>query len=148
MTEPRRFNTKPAVPFAIDDEEFHVLGAIPAEELAQLLDLQQGLSGEGVGLKEQFEGIKQVLQFTMLPESWDRFVGRLADRSRPVDFNLLLEITNWLSGDVWSARPTQPQQPSTEPSEPDGGTSTGNAATEESTPLVEVAVVDSPEPTT
>lgn len=148
MSEPRRFTTKPSVPFAIDDEEFHVLGAIPAEEFAHLLDLQQGLTAEGIGLQQQYDGIKQILQFTMLPESWDRFAARLADRSRPIDFNLLTEITNWLAGEWSGGRPTQPPQPSTGPPVPDGTTSTESVDTEASTPLVEVAVVDSPEPTT
>lgn len=151
MSEPRAFVTRPPVPFTIDGEEFHVLGAIPAEELAQLLDLQANLSGEDIGLGEQYIAIKKTLEFTMLPESWERFSVRLADRSRPIDFRLLLGISNWLSGDVWAgkAEASESPQPSMEPPVPDGQTSTDGAPVEESTPSeTVVSVVDSPETVT
>lgn len=146
MTEPRRFTTEPPVDFWIDDDQFWVLGAIPAEELAALMDLQQGLSGEGVGLQQQYEGIKQVLAFTMIPESWDRFLARLSDRSRPIDFKLLLKITNMLSGDIWAGKEDgQSPPPSTDTPEPDGTTSMDGAPPEDSTPTdagtVEISVV-------
>lgn len=145
MTEPRRFTTEPSVDFWIDEDQFWVLGAIPAEELAALMDLQQGLTGEGVGLKEQYDGIKQVLAFTMIPESWDRFSARLADRSRPIDFQLLLKITNMLSGEIWGKGASQSPPPSTDTPGPDGTTSTDGAAPADSTPTdagtVEVSVV-------
>lgn len=146
MTEPRRFTTEPPVDFWIDDDQFWVLGAIPAEELAALMDLQQGLSGEGVGLQQQYEGIKQVLAFTMIPESWDRFLARLSDRSRPIDFKLLLKITNMLSGDIWAGKEDgQSPPPSTDTPAPDGTTSTDGAPPEDSTPTdagtVEISVV-------
>lgn len=134
MTEPRRFTTKAPVPFTIDDEEFHVLGSVPAEEVATLLDMQSGLSGEGVGIADQLGVIKRLFEFTMLPESWERFAARLGDRSRPIDFNLLVEITNWLSGEVWAARPTSPPPSSTESPGDTGSTSTDGAPAEESTP--------------
>lgn len=151
MTEPRRFTTKAPVPFAIDDEEFHVLGAVPAEELAALLDLQTTLSGEDAGLGEQYIAIKKTFEFMMLPESWERFSVRLADRSRPIDFRLLLGISNWLSGEVWAgkAEASESPQPSTEPPAPDGPTSMDGAPVEESIPSeMVVSVVDSPESAT
>lgn len=134
MTEPRRFTTKGPVPFFIDDDEFHVLGSVPAEEVAALLDLQSGLSMEGADITEQYAGIKRLFEFTMLPESWDRFSARLSDRSRPIDFNLLTEISSWLSGEVWGARPTSPPPPSTSSPEETGPTSTDGAPAGESTP--------------
>lgn len=142
MTEPRRFTTKAPVPFVIDDDEvFHVLGAIPAEELAELLDLQAGLSVEGVGVKEQYEGVKRMFQSAMLPESWDRFSLRLSDRSRPVDFNLLIEITQWLAGEVWSGKAiTSSLTSSTGSPDPTGTTSTDGVPVEGLTP-VEISVV-------
>jgi hypothetical protein len=106
MTEPQRFTTKPPVLFFIDDDEFHVLGAIPAEEFAALMDLQEGLGAEGSNNREQYAKIKGILQFVMLPESWGRFEPKLADREHPVDFNLLVRITNWLTGTVWSGKDT------------------------------------------
>lgn len=136
MTEPQRFTTKPPVPFFIDDDEFHVLGAIPAEEFAALMDLQEGLGAEGSNNREQYAQIKGILQFVMLPESWGRFEPKLADREHPVDFNLLVRITNWLTGTVWSgkAEGSPSPQPSTDPSVTDGPTSTGSAPSTESTP--------------
>lgn len=146
MTEPRRFTTEPPVDFWIDEDQFWVLGAIPAEELAALMDLQQGLTGEDVGLKEQYEGIKQILAFTMTPESWDRFSARLTDRTRPIDFQLLLKITNMLSGEVWSGKEASPlPPPSTDTPGPDGTTTTDGAPPADSTPTgaetVEISVV-------
>lgn len=135
MTDPRRFTTKAPVPFTIDDEEFHVLGAIPAEEVAALLDMQAGLAAEGTGITEQYDGIKRLFESTMIPESWERFVARLGDRSRPIDFNLLTEISSWLSGEVWAARPTSPPPSSTGSPEATGPTSTDGQPAEESTPL-------------
>lgn len=135
MTEPQRFTTRPPVPFFIDDDEFHVLGAIPAEEFAALMDLQEGLGAEGSNNREQYAQIKGILQFVMLPESWERFVPKLADRAHPVDFPLLVKITNWLTGTVWSGKEGSPSpQPSTDPLVTDGPTSTESAPTEVSTP--------------
>lgn len=149
MTEPRKFTTKAPVPFTVDDEEFHVIGAIPAEEFAILLDIQAGLTGEDVGITEQYAGIKAIFAQTMIPESWDRFSARLSDRSRPVDFSLLMQISNWLSGEVWSGgNPTSSPTPSTATPEEPGPISTDGAPPEESIPSVQVQVIPETEPAT
>lgn len=134
MTEPRSFHTKSPVPFEIDGEQFTVVAAIPAAELADLYDLQQSIAGEGKELREQLEGIKSILSRAMVGDSWERFEPKMSDRQNPVDFSLLLEITNWLSGEVWTARPTQSPTPSTESPESSGETSTDGAPPSESTP--------------
>lgn len=135
MTEPQRFTTKPPVPFFIDDDEFHVLGAIPAEEFADLMDLQEGLGAEGTDTREQYAKIKAILAFVMIPESWERFSPKLADRAHPVDFNLLVKVINWLTGTVWSGKEGSPSpQQSTDPSVTDGLILMESAPTEVLTP--------------
>lgn len=140
MTESPKFLTKPPLTFSVDGEDFQVIAAVPAEELAQLLDLQSGLSGEGIGLAEQYQGIKNLFQFTMVPESWERFSGRLGDRSRPIDFTLLMEITKWLTAE-WSGRPLLEPSSSTASPGPDGTTTTDGAPVDPST-LTEPATVE------
>lgn len=144
MTEPRRFNTKPPLVFFIDDEEFQVIGAIPAEEFATLIDIQSGLEGEGVGVNEQYAVVKAIFAQAMLPESWERFTARLSDRSRPIDFTLLMEISNWLSGE-WSGKATgsSPTSSTDQPEETPTGTDGSPPADSDPTgnPPVEVSVV-------
>lgn len=145
MTERMSFTTRGPIPFDLgDDEVFMVIGAIPADEFATLLDMQEGLSAEGMSTQQQLEGIKSILSNVMLAESWERFAPRLGDRSRPVSFPLLLEITNWLASE-WGKGRALPPAPSIPTPESGGMTTTDGVPAEDSTltgpETVEISVV-------
>lgn len=108
--------------FTIDDDEFDAAIALPGDVFAEMVALYNS-ADDVQSFQEQHDLLKKALEVALLPESWQRFAGRLKDKTRPIEDDQMSEVVMWLL-EEYGMRPTQPSQPSPDgPSSPESGTS-------------------------
>lgn len=117
---------RPPVGFGIDDQRFECVKALGTESLQDLIRMYRG--GElQAAVKENdadriMTFVRNMFKIFILEESFSRFVEKLQDKKDPVDIHQLLDIVAWIV-EVYTKRPTQPSQSSSDTSQSgDGGT--------------------------
>jgi hypothetical protein len=125
---------RPSLAFTIDDDTFTPAPALPGDVYAEFVTLYNR-TGRVENYQEQHDLLKAALQLALLPESWDRFAQRLADKTNPIDDDQMADVVLYLL-EAYGLRPTQPSQPSSDgPPSPESGTSsTDTQPPQESTP--------------
>lgn len=141
MTETKRFSSrKKPIPFYVDDDLFYAAATIPAGVLIDMGNIKQQLAhavkDESKG-KEQLNTLLEVFKIVFISDSYDLLVKRLYDVENPIDLAVLLDVMQWLFGEKYGGRPTQPLPSSstTSPSGSDGMNSTGGVSLKELTQL-------------
>jgi hypothetical protein len=86
-------------------EEFTCLSILPAGVLDKLISTVS--TTETGALRFHSLHVAAFLSRCLMPESRDRFVALLDDDARPVDFEALLGVMDWLAGPTLG-RPTTP----------------------------------------
>ena len=139
---PSRDFTKKREPvwFTIDPERYDCYAVLPLEDLQAFAET----IGTDVSVANVIDKIKLVMKLVMEPESYDRFLVRMANRQDPVDPRQLMEIAEWLV-EVYTNRPTaQPSSSSSgSPAVEPGSSSTAGAQPTTWTPAVSI-LSDSP----
>jgi hypothetical protein len=120
------------ISFTIGDDTFLAYPALAAQTL---LDYAESLKGQNTEDATVLVAVYQkVLADLLQPESYERFLARMADKMDPIDPAQLESIVSWLF-EEFGLRPTQPSETSSGgPSSPALGT-----GSTESTP-VEVSI--------
>ncbi|MFJ8049804.1 hypothetical protein [Streptomyces luteogriseus] len=109
------------LPFTIDGDTFEAATALPGDVFAKFVTLYNG-TGDTETYQEQHDLLKQALELALLPESWQLFAARLADKTRPIDDDQMSDVVLWLL-EEYGMRPTQPSPPSSDGSaSPESGT--------------------------
>lgn len=114
-----RNHTEPQT-FMIDDDLFECARVLPAgvgRKFAQLQDKSP---------VEQFDGIGEILDIVLLPESAERFAARMVDPQNPISMEQIGQIIEWLV-EEYGGRPTTPSANSL-PSPTGTGTSSTDGA--------------------
>jgi hypothetical protein len=119
--------------FTIDSDTFEAASVLPADVFAQFVTLYNDRVNVDT-IAEQLGLLKQALELALLPESWQRFSARLADKAHPIDDDQMSDVMLWLL-EEYGMRPTQPSPSSSDGSaSPESGTpSTESTPPEEST---------------
>ena len=119
--------------FTVDGETFEAAAAIPAEIYAEFVTSYSSVADDG-STKDMYQAMSTALEIVLLPDSYQRFQGRLKDRANPIDLDQMTDVILWLM-EEYGARPTQPSQPSSDgqPSPEPGTSSTENTQPAEST---------------
>jgi hypothetical protein len=119
--------------FTIDSDTFEAASVLPADVFAQFVTLYNDRVNVDT-IAEQLGLLKQALELALLPESWQRFSARLADKAHPIDDDQMSDVMLWLL-EEYGMRPTQPSPSSSDgPASPESGTpSTESTPPEEST---------------
>jgi len=122
----REFNRRRSGPvrFSMDGDVFEAVPEIPASQMVDLIDRLQAAEADPA---DRFRQILEVLQRLLTPDSRGMFERRLSDPANPISVTQLTELTNWLVGEVYTERPTQPPSPSPEPPSDGGQPSTDGA---------------------
>ena len=119
--------------FTIDGDTFEAASVLPADVFAEFVTLYNDRV-EVDTIAQQLGMLKQALELALLPDSWQRFSARLADKTNPIDDDQLSDVVLWLL-EEYGLRPTQPSPSSSDgPASPESGTpSTESTQPEEST---------------
>jgi len=107
--------------FTIDSDTFEAAPALPGDVFAEFVTLYTS-TGDTETYQQQHDLLKQALELALLPESWQRFATRLADKTRPIDDDQMSDVVLWLL-EEYGMRPTQPSPSSSDgPASPESGT--------------------------
>lgn len=119
--------------FTIDGDIFEAATVLPAELYAEFVTRYTGVDDDA-SVRDMYQVLSSALELVLLPDSYQLFLARLKDRSRPIDLDQMTEVVLWLMAE-YGARPTQPSPSSSDGSaSPESGTSsTANTQPEEST---------------
>lgn len=108
--------------FTIEPERYDCYAVLPMDDLQSFAET----IGTEVTVANILDKIKLVMELVMQPESYQRFVARMANRQDPVDPRQLMDIAEWLA-EVYTNRPTG--QPSNSSSgSPDAGSGSSSTA--------------------
>ena len=123
--------TKPReeITFTIAPDTFRAYPAIAADVLISYVGKMADYADRSAA--DQMNVYKDVLKDLLEPDSYARFVARMADRENPIDPGQLDDVTSWLF-EQYGMRPTQPSSPSPVglPSPEPGTGSTANTPVE------------------
>lgn len=130
----KQFTTRTEpIRFRIDDDLFEAASDIPAATMFRLADMRKNLNSDDRG--ERFEGLKTIFRELLTDESYALFEGRLGSREKPIGTKTMNEVLEWLTGEGYGLRPTQPSPSSPEQSAATSGdSSTDGVQPETSTP--------------
>lgn len=125
--------------FTIDDDTFEAASVLPADVFAQFVTLYNDRVQVDT-MVEQIGMLKQALELALLPESWQRFAARLADKTNPIDDDQLSDVIMWLL-EEYGLRPTQPSPPSSDGS---ASPASGTPSTESTQPEASTSQTSQP----
>src|SRR5262245_13680469 len=148
MTEPAvRFrdftpdNAPTPITFRVAPDEYTAFGGISVPILQELGTALKGIGDdtpEGgdvfAGIATKIETLLKVFDTMMAPDEAARWRARVYDKKSPVDFRVVLSITQWLM-EQYTNRPTGPSSTSSDgsPTDDGGQPSTAGASPEAST---------------
>jgi hypothetical protein len=125
------------IEFTIDPDTFTAYDTIPADDLIDAAVKLQELAGADT--KAQYGAYRELLELTLEPVSYQRFVARLSSKTNGIDLQQLDDVSGWLF-EQYGLRPTPPSGNSSDgPPAPGSGTSSTG-----STPPLELISVSSP----
>jgi hypothetical protein len=105
--------------FVIDGEEFEAAPQLPAKKAMECIHIAE--RWEQADPAQAAELFRELFQRVLLPDSYERFVGRLDDLERPISLQQLPKIMEWLF-ERYGMRPTEPSSGSSDGSgNPDDG---------------------------
>jgi len=102
---------RPQIAFTIDGDRFQAASALPGETLVTFAARFTGEEKEDRTIADQMAEFKAALELVLLPDSYELFVSRMRDQTRPIDAEQVSEVIMWLL-EQYGARPTQPSSPS------------------------------------
>lgn len=102
-------NRKP-IPFRVDDDVFYAHPAMAAGTMMNMADMKEELASATV--KDKLQIIQKAFEPMLLPDSYQLMVERLVSDSNPVGLLELMEVFEWLVGEVYAKRPTKPSSAS------------------------------------
>lgn len=102
-------NRKP-IPFRVDDDVFYAHPAMAAGKMVSMAGMKTELNEADAAKK--LDVILEAFQPMLLPDSFELMAERLVSDSNPLGFGELMEIFEWLVGEIYAKRPTQPSKPS------------------------------------
>jgi len=107
MTDIKDFGS-PSEPiqFRIGEDIFKAVPDIPAETIIRLSKNKLTLTSENG--EDPFIGFKAMLAEILYEDSYKLFVSRLGDKDRPIGVQTLKDVVEWLIGEKYGMRPTQP----------------------------------------
>lgn len=134
----REFNRSRAepVPFSMDGDVFDAVPEIPAKMMAGLITKFANINEAAVDPATRFEQALDVLRQLLTPDSRETFERRLDDSANPIGLRQVIELVQWLLGEVYGERPTSPPSPLPAPPSDGGQPSTDGAQPTESTNLI------------
>lgn len=134
----REFNRSRAEPvrFSMDGDVFDAVPEIPATMMVGLVKKFAGLNDADGDPITRFEQALDVLRQLLTPDSRETFERRLSDSANPIGLRQVTELVQWLLGEVYGQRPTQPPSPSPESPSDGGLPSTDGAPPADSTNLI------------
>lgn len=114
------------VRFKIDGELFEGVPEIPGELMLEYGVKSALLSKDDLTTDEQLSIIKALMGIMVMPESFERLVARLRDRTNPLTIETFMKVMNWLFTQ-YAGRPTTPDSDSSDGS---GDQESGTNSTE------------------
>jgi hypothetical protein len=134
--EMRQFGTRgrKPIPFRIDDDVFHAHPAMAAGTMMNMAGMKEQMNS--ATMEDKLNVILKAFEPMLVPESYELMAERLVSNDNPVGLTELLEVFEWLVGEVYAKRPTKPSKPSGNSSQKSnaGKSSTAGARPETSTP--------------
>lgn len=109
MTDIKDFGS-PSEPiqFRIGEDIFKAVPDIPADTIIRLSKNKLNLTVGADGEEDAFAGFKAMLSEILYEDSYKLFISRLGDKERPIGVNTLKDVVEWLIGEKYGMRPTQP----------------------------------------
>lgn len=98
--------------FTIDGETFEAAPVLPGDVYAAFVTRYNG-TADAETYQQQHDYLKGALELALLPDSYERFAARLADKANPIDDDQMADVILWLL-EAYGLRPTQPSQPSSD----------------------------------
>lgn len=114
-------------PFKIDEEIYYVSGSQPAGILFDMMGLE-----ERKGMGEQVSVIMRILESSLIPESYERFMANMK-KPNGITLDQVLQVMRWTM-EQYADRPTQPALSSSGPQDSIGTSSTVGVPTGASIP--------------
>lgn len=131
----KQFTTRSEpIRFRIDDDDFEAASEIPAATLFELAGVKDEIRA-AENRTQQFDALLSIFQKLLTDESYKMLHDRVSSREKPIPNKTLMEVMDWLLGEGYGMRPTQP--PSSSPgqsAEPSGDTSTAGVSPALSSP--------------
>lgn len=125
----RQFGTRNRrpIPFRIDDDLFHAHPALAAGTMMNMAGMKEQLASATT--EDKLNVILKAFEPMLVPQSYELMAERLVSNENPVGLTELLEVFEWLVGEVYAKRPTKPSKPSGSSSKKSsaGRNSTGGA---------------------
>lgn len=117
MTEVKQFGNSQPVRFKIGNVEFEAVPEVAADVMLEFADLKDKLS-ETDDVKSKINTMAGIFKDILSTESYDRLVAGLKSRKKPGDvegvdpigLHTLVEVIEWMFGEAYGKRPTQPPQ--------------------------------------
>lgn len=138
----RSFGGEDIVSFGVEDQKplqlkingelYEAVPDIPAGTMADLAATYAELNS--AANEKKLEMMLDFFEVIFLEESYTRFRDRLNSREKPIGLRTLVDVIQYLMGEAYGLRPTQPSESSTGGPGETGPSSTGGAPAEESTP--------------
>lgn len=119
-------NRKP-IPFRIDDDVFYTHPAMAAGKMMNMAGMKEELNA--ASMEDKLNIILKAFEPMLVPESYQLLSDRLVSDDNPVGLMELMEVFEWLVGEVHAKRPTKPSKSSAASSSRSGAgkSSTGGA---------------------
>lgn len=126
-------NRKP-IAFRVDDDVFYARPAMAAGTMLDMTGMKEELNKASAA--DKLHIIQKAFEPMLLPESYELLNDRLVNDANPIGLLELMDVFNWLVGEVYAKRPTQPSKPSGSSSKKSGAgkSSTAGAQLAASTP--------------
>ncbi len=144
------------IPFDVNGVDFAAAGSLPADDFIDFLSVvgELGRLGEKArkaaeteeegghfdveALKRQKELMAEAVGLALLPDSAERFMGLLSDRTNPATLDLLTEVLMWLMEEYKLSTKGDDEDADDEdggavrPTKPTSDSATGSSPTEDS----------------
>lgn len=117
-----------AVTFDFSGDQYAAAPVCPGGLLFDLAAIEKSSTAE------QAKALLGFLDEVLIGDSADRLAARLRDPANPLGVKDLNQLVEWLMGEVYGGRPTDPSSPSPGGPSPTGQDSTGAAVSAASTP--------------
>lgn len=98
------------IPFQVDDDVFYAHHAMAAGKMMNLAGMKEQLNE--ASLEDKLNVILKAFEPMLLPDSFELLSERLVSDTNPIGLMELIEVFEWLAGEVYAKRPTKPSSPS------------------------------------
>lgn len=117
MTEMKQFGRTEALQFKIGNEVFDAAPEISAEVMLDMSNMRERM-GEDDDHRQKIKVMVEVFRDILSAESHRKLVAGLKSKKKPGDeegvepigIGSMMQVVEWLFGEVYGGRPTQPPQ--------------------------------------